>query len=242
MRYPKWTPKELIDEITRYDEAPTLGQVNADFVCICRLLATRPEMESIWPWLLQTGIRDPWAPDGFLATLWESLAAFDASPKLSTTRYEKAMNEIAKTASILVDQLKKFEDATWFNQNPFEHLHFQHWEFSKRLAALTKRDMTEGSELVRTDLYYSTVANFPGISEHLHLLIDAATTESISQRFRMTVSKKSKDFRTYFIRAVAHHIRSNHDEGEYSPSKVATICSVALDDADITSDLVRKLV
>jgi hypothetical protein len=239
MRYPDWAPADVIKCIELYDqlarERDGYEAAHCDYMAaLWRRLATRPEMESVWPWILEKTELPLYENGEFFSGLGITIERFNVLPKLSGVAYEKEMIQIAEMAAALSPRLKKFEASTSLHGNPFVDIH---WNIHKSM------ELMDRFETGQTPLFYMLNAEFPSIAEHLDRLEAEARKEALFQASRLRVSRKSNDFRAYFIREVNCHFMTFNAKGDHSPSpsKVATICSVALDDPDITPDLVRKV-
>lgn len=232
MKFPNWAPSALFPAVEHYAEEGRKGGENAPQ---CALLAemwqrllTRPEMESIWPWIIEVtdGI-ELYGRMGFFREFGMSIERFHVLPKLSEAAYATEMEEIAKMAVALSDRLKQFESCVP-GGNPFAALHMplRKWD---ELSLLMKDNLEMLPKMMR---------QFPSMTEMLDLLTLEARKEAELQIDRLPVSRKSKELKPFLIREVLAYFRSF--ENGYSPSKIATICSVALEDASIDGGLIGK--
>lgn len=239
MKLPKWAPPELANTSELFEQQAKVEGAN---VARCMQLSgmwsrlvTRPEMEAVWPWISKTKASFQFfEPYGFVYQFGAAVENFYAAPRLSEKAYAKEMREIATLASILAERLEKFEARMRYAVgDPFSphNLLPTHLSDPYQVAEPDKFNSEQS-------LRHHRLANVT-IAEHLRFLEKAAGEEEKEQLSRLRVSRKANDFRTYLIREVAAYFLSMLEEAP--PSKIATICSVALDDPDITPDLVRKI-
>lgn len=232
MKFPNWAPRILLGAVEHYEGEARKGGPNAPQ---CELLAamwqrllTRTEMESVWPWILETTQDfELYERMGFFYEFAMDIERFYALPKLSEAAYAVEMEEIAKMAAALSGRLKQFESPVP-SGNPFWRLHMP-WSRWDELSKLLWNNMS---------LLPKVAGQFPTITEMLDLLKDEAKKEAELQLSRLPVSRKTKELKPYLIREVIAYFK--YFDNGYSPAKIATICSVALDDAAIDGGLVGK--
>lgn len=234
MKLPKWAPEILGGAIDHYEAHAEKGGIDAPQ---CKLLAeiwqrllTRPEMESVWPWILETTAEfELYDRMGFFYEFAMSIERFYALPKLSEAAYALEMEEISKMAAALSARMRKFE-APVPGGDPFGFVNMpmSKWEGLSRL-------LIESDKL---DLLPKILGQFEPITELLDMLADETKKESELQMHRLPVSRKSRELKPFLIREMVTYFK--YFNNGYSPSKIATICSVALDDATIDGGLVGK--
>jgi hypothetical protein len=244
MKYPDWIPASVAEWINRYEEALSSGNypetVPLEFE-IWRRLLTRPEMESVWDFILAT-VDHPESlltNGGLTGKINRAIRYFFTSPRLSPADYKREMLEIAKMADALANKLKKFYDAA-SPHNPFTYRALLN---SDQLAIVSKRLGKENDD----DRGWWKIGNrldycLPQFDFQLKGLANRAKLESEDQSYKMPLPRKINDenlFRTYFIKVVGDYFFVQC--ADYSPTRLATFCSVALDDPDVTPDLARKL-
>lgn len=232
MKFPSWAPSVLCEAVEHYESAARKGGENAPqyelLAGIWQRLLTRPEMESVWPWILETtGQFELYRRMGFFNEFSMSIERFYALPKLSEAAYAIEMEEIAEMAAALSGRLKKFETSVP-GGNPFYRLHLP-WERWDKLTKLLMDNM---------QLFPKVIKEFPSVTQLLDLLRDDAKKEAELQLSRLAVSRKSKELKPFLIREVVTYFK--YFDNGYSPSKIAAICSVALDDASIDGGVVGK--
>lgn len=235
MRFPTWAPQILIGAIEQYEQKgreadgdPEQCKLLAD---IWRRLLTRPEMEMVWPWIYQTtaGI-ELYDRRGFFFRVGTDVERFYKLPKLSQPAYSREMMDISNMAAALALRVKQFS-FPGLNSSPFDSTVMrleQQWK--------VRGELNNAEEF---NLFFKLIAEFPNIHEHLERLRDDAELESELQLARLPVSRKASDFRAYFIREVSEYF--GVFPNGHSPSRIATICSVALEDPDIDVALIRAL-
>lgn len=239
MKIPHWAPSELANASELFEQQ---AKVEGADVARCMQLSgmwfrllTRPDMETVWPWISRTKTSFQFfEPYGFVYQFGVAVENFYACPRLSEKAYAKEMREIAALASILAERLERLEARMPYGVgDPFS----PHKLLPTHLA--DPYQVTEPNEFnPEQSLLHHRLASVT-ITEHLRYLEKAAEVEEKEQHSRLRVSRKANDFRTYLIREVAAYFLWILEEAP--PSKIATICSVALDDPDVTPDLVRKI-
>ena len=224
MSYPKWVPPTIVQCLNEYrngNQAQAPDDAPSQLAEIWHRLATRPEMEAVWHFIAQFD-NDNYFPlvanGGLFGNINRRLRAYHAAPKLSPTDYHDEMTEIARMAAALSAKLKKFSATDLGYYNPFP----PH-------ALLDKAANAVGYDL-------------PPIDAQLIALANTAKAEAVDQFRRFPLPRKVNDknaLRTYFIRIVSDFFFVTYSD--FAPSRLAIFCSVALDDPDITPDLIRKL-
>lgn len=243
MSYPKWVPASIVGRLAEYAEIKRGGHTwetfNTEFD-IWHRLATRPEMEPVWDFVVKCVPVDELTTNGGLTgNINRAIRYFHTSPRLSPPDYKKEMLEIAKLADALSLKLRKFceADAVY---NPFPY----HSIFNSEQLEIAAKRLSESissrrdREIFRYKLDYSV----PMLDFQLKGLANKAKTEAEDQSYRLSLPRKINDenlFRTYFVKKVGDYFFLHY--ADYSPSRLAIFCGVALDDPDVTPDLVRKL-
>lgn len=254
MTYPKWAPIEIISYVKEHELRLTFQQeCQADEkevlqrdIEMWRRLITRPEMEALWKIINgnpEDEILMPRATE-VLNQVGDIRKAYDAVDKISIKDYKQDLKEIADLASKLSKKLFKYNAASDEN-NPFL---YRLLLANENLNVLSKvlKPKTYDPELRdlwwcgRPEHYIDHV--LPSIDKLLKLLSDAAKEEMEGKKLRLNLPTKVRAetaFRTYFIKSIGFYLTRLCNQ--YSPSAIATFCSVALDDDTITADLAGKL-
>lgn len=240
--YPNWVPLQIVERVQEYEEIIRTGDKWPSFDCeynIWRRLATRPEMESVWNFITGTvGSESLLTNGGLSGKVNRAIRYFFSSPRLSPADYKKEMLEIAKLANTLSKKIKKFCDAGPYN--PFEYaMVFTNEQLKISLERLgEKYDDNRG----RSWNGYYLDSCMPTFDYQIKGIANRAQIESLEQTHKLRLPRKVKDenlFRTYFIKVIGDYFFVSC--ADYSPARLATFCSVALDDIDISPDLARKL-
>lgn len=238
MKLPSWAPTELADLCRAFDQIAEEGGADAEQ---CRMLSamwlrllTRPEMELVWPWIMRlTAGHDLYDRQfGFVSQFGVIVESFHTCPRLSQQSYAKEMREIAEMASALATRLETLEARVPYGVgDPFDPY---------EMLPEHLRDPYQGNGPFNPEQsrQYHWLASRT-ISEHLRSLEEKANLEEKEQHSRLPVSRKANDFGAYLIRELDKYFRSFSED--VSPSKLATICSVALDDPRKNGDFVSKI-
>jgi hypothetical protein len=243
MNYPKWVPASIVGRLAEYAEVKRSGRIwetfNIEFD-IWHRLATRPEMEPVWDFIVKCVPADELTTNGGLTgNIDRAVRYFHTSPRLSPPDYKKEMLEIAKLADALSLKLRKFCEAdTVYNPFPYHSI------FNSEQLDITAQRQKEpiSSRRDRGLFRYKLDYCVPLLDVQLKGLANRAKTEAEDQAYRLALPRKVNDenlFRTYFVKKIGDYFFLHC--ADYSPSRLAIFCGVALDDPDITPDLVRKL-
>lgn len=248
MIIPKWVPAAIANCVIEYEReflANTQvhradGKQGPSIREIWVRLATRPEMEVVWNFI--SSIETPsnlTANGGLLGIVNRKVRSYATSPKLTPTGYKEELQEIAKAADGLARKLRKFTAAGEARHNPFP-LDSLLTDAQLRRAGrmIAQERVADGGRAIAGALNYW----LPQIDDQLVGLAARARAEASDQFHRVRLPRKVNDkntFRTYFIHAIADYFFKSC--ADYSPTRISIFCSVALDDADITADLVAKL-
>ena len=183
---------------------------------------------------------------GLVAKLDRNMRAFDEAPILSPQEYKEEMLEISKMAEKLSVKLKKFNDA-YFLYDPFvNQTMFSREQIETIAEKLVNPKFFESKKSYQSER--SITAHLldhylPPFNVQLHNLSMRAKSEFEDPHHRLhRLPRKVSDnnvFRTYFISVVRNIFLA--DFGDGSHTRLATFCSVALDDPEITPNLVRKI-
>jgi len=257
--FPTWTPIAFQNLINGYNEflSDSRSSEHADLEAIKRdaeiwtRLTTRPEMESVWKFILARDefsfFADPEnlarANGGLVAKLGRYLRAYHSAPILSEREYKNEMLEISKLAERLSGKLKKFCDAG-FSQNPFSNSSMFTFEEIERFGRFIDPKLFENKKhSTRSITAYLLDLRLPLVNHQLHALALRAKNELNDPRHKLQrLPRKVGDanvFRTYFISVVRNIFLGDFADGSHA--RLATFCSVALDDPEITADLVRQI-
>ncbi len=204
-------------------------------------LATRPEMEVFWQDFLECLHKNaPDMDDGRIyMEIFEIVSLkeeYFSSARLTEKEYEEELNDISELADALSKKTRKFTSFPAFN-NPFKFSRF-----------FTEGEFDLFSSKVHHDGYLNMVSRekrFEHITPPMHKMFenlrDYSKEEATRKHSRMELPRRVRAknaFRTYFVQEVASRFAPIYKGN--APSKIATFCSVALDDPDINSDMVRK--
>lgn len=248
MNIQPWVPASIAERVSEYERQITEisnGDISYNdaekFISeIWIRLATRPEMHAVWTFISQFGEPSKLVSNGgMLGIINRNVRRYFSNPKLTPVAYKDEMVEIAKLADMLARKLSKFSNIGASQQNLFTlHAMLSDLEFRRASelidpAILSTRSLSVGAALN---------SFLPRIDEQLRGLASHARSEASEQMYRLRLPRKVNDkhtFRTYFIRNIADYFFTFG--ADYSPTRISIFCSVALDDADITPDLVSKL-
>lgn len=247
MIYQNWAPAEIIDYLNELSEYRGGGALSEDEALLAKRfhemwtrLVTRPEMEFVWRFIVERA-GDTFSlrtNGGLLARVNGVTRDFEENPKFSPKAYEEEMHEIAKLADTLARKLRKFSNAG-SPYNPFPlHSLLDSAQVERARHMMHPDILARRRELAPFSLTYW----LPTIDEQLARLASNAAAEAEHQAHKLKLPRKVNDkntFRTYFINVVRDYFFCMY--ADYSPARLATFCSVALDDPDITANLVGKL-
>jgi hypothetical protein len=259
MKFPAWAPSSITDLIDEAEKDLQNGRTltPSDREAIQRnaemwtRLVTRPEMESVWRFIWGrssfTIFATPkmlLANGGLVGTINRKVYSYETDPRMSDKDYENDLLEIARLAEGLSNKLKKYCDIEdW--RNPFPPS-----------ALLTQEERDAVSGILRPEYFQhkKTYQSNAGLAGHIldsrlpkldsliRRLAEKAREEAGEKAARLNnLPRKVGDknvFRTYFISIVKDYFMTQYHD--YSPTRIATFCNVALDDPEITPDLVRK--
>ena len=240
MKFPTWSPKELIEYYKYISEQNTPDRQKTKDI-IYRL-STRPEMKKVWEWFMSKDMHFPiMANGGLIGKFINALTVFEQAAKVPTSERNKDFDEIQRLAFKLSVKLNKYKDEVHaFNQ----YTALIPYSYDSGLISLLKENHQEKLTERKLKQHESrfTFWNFllPPISEVLMSLSAAAKqSDSKSGGIFPTKIKQDSALVTYLVNIFYNGILMNIYE--YPPSIVATFISVALDDATITTDRVRKI-
>ncbi|WP_292935538.1 hypothetical protein [Noviherbaspirillum sp.] len=251
MDFKHWVPEEIVKLVKDYEEYLQKNDLPEDVRSefsfkaeMWKRLATRPEMERIWQFMIKRSEHGAFplhSRGGLVGRIERGLDSFKLNPRLSEKDYENEMLEIAKMAGALANKLRKFCEAESFH-NPFSYsgiLSIEQRDHAKKMIRPELLENKYGND--RFYVSFNLDHHLPLFSTQLENIADRAKNESREQEHRLKLPRKSNDknvFRTYLIRLIGEHFFVQYTDD--SPSRIATFCSVALDDPEITADLVRK--
>lgn len=252
MRMPSWAPTPLAEWLESYikhaeEHGPRFVECEGvpELKDIwCRLL-TRPEMEVVWKYIEEAETSLSLTSNGgLLGTVNRAIEYYISARRISPAHYKEEMADIASLAEALARKIKNYSSANsfgLFNPFPIDSLMSKDQLFSA--GKMLRSDFLEPSPVTGVSRT-ATALNWhlPAAHEILEGLARRASNESEHQSSRLRLPTKTKGatvFRTYFARYVADWLVMHRLD--YSPTKIATFCSVALDDPDLTPDLIRKI-
>lgn len=262
MIFPSWTPTAFQEKINDYhrfiadgnsSEHPEIEAIRSQSEMWTRLM-TRPEMEDFWKFVFSKKYISVFAEPkmlastngGMVAKLNRYVNAFNAAPILSPQEYKDEMLEISRLAARLSAKLKKFCDAD-FLYNPFLNRSLFTSEQVERFGTKAiNPKFFENKRGYQTEVSMTRHLlddYLPPITDQLQNLALRAKSELDDPHHRLPrLPRKVGDanvFRTYFISVVRHILLLEFADGSHA--RLATFCSVALDDPGITAELVRRI-
>lgn len=175
---------------------------------------------------------------GLLATVNRAVRNYEENPKFTRRGYEEEMHEIAKLADTLARKLSKFSNAGAC-YNPFPLHSLLDSEQIERARLMMHPDILSRRRALAP---FSLTYYLPAIDKQLTRLSKSAIEEAVRQSSKLRLPRKVNDkntFRTYFTKVIVDFFFITY--ADYSPSRIAIFCSVALDDPDITPNLVGKI-
>jgi hypothetical protein len=256
MKYLSCVPAYMLELFSKYEEISNSSKDPKQWKYLktfqfeydlWQRLATRPEMESVWILLANAmpsqhiaSLNEIIANGGLVARANHAIRCFNTSAHLSPVNYKKEMVEISLLAKTLSNKLKKFcASASASTNKPFTYgslLSSDQMQHVMGIVESNELHFNEQNFNFRLDHY------FPPMDELLKQLSAVAEQESKDQTHRLKLPKKINDetlFRTYFVRVMGDFFYEYC--ANYSPSMLSIFCRCALDDPNITPDLVRRL-
>jgi hypothetical protein len=249
MSFHDWAPISLIQRINEYDAflADDSNSKNIKFKQIAsdaemwRRLATRPEMKEVWLFISGlTDTRSLTTNGGLIGVIGRELNSYRENPKFTVKEYELEMLAIAKLAKSLSKKLQKFSEPH-ATQNPFRFSYHLNSEQLEKAGDIIKSELLEGA-FKKSNIAHLLDSHMPNINSQLNGLERRAKDESKEQYHRIKLPRRTRDknvYRTHFISLIKDYFFREY--ADYSPSRISIFCSVALDDSEISLDLVRKL-
>ncbi|MDQ1923210.1 hypothetical protein [Massilia pseudoviolaceinigra] len=248
MSFPNWAPPEIIEYLTELSDYRRLGVLSEDEAAITlrfhemwTRLITRTEMELVWRFIIGLDnqvICTLRTNGGLIATVNRAMRNYEENPKFTQRGYKEEMQEIARLADILARKLSKFSNAG-ASYNPFPLHSLLDSEQIERARLMMHPDILSRR---RTLAPFSLTYYLPAIDKQLTRLSKNAIEEAVQQSNKLRLPRKVNDkntFRTYFTKVIVDFFFITY--ADYSPSRIAIFCSVALDDPDITPNLVGKI-
>jgi hypothetical protein len=240
-KFPDWAPPQIVDAIafmqaddSRHEQFSGYQDNLGRMIEMWTRLSTRPEMKPVWEWYFASDLSKIFGFHDHRSLFYCASVideVFPVAPKLSSQAYKVEMNEIAALANKLADKMRKFDFPT---ENTFA-LH-------NIVSPLYLDDADDATNEDRLSSWMDATRHFdrwiPSMPDLLNRIEAFAIREGHEQWSRLPMSRKVNGpsaYRSFFIRTVAYHF-------DRSPARIAIFCSVALDDPDITADMVRKLI
>lgn len=239
MKFEKWAPLLVREALDRWEKSPlhsTQPEYAQTMQDIWRNLASKEEMKNEWLWIIQTA-PDPRDGDpSFVDAIDIGMMDFFSLPHLSEPVYSEEMREIAELSEKLASKLEKFNSYLPF-RNPFSPNMLFTEEYRDRFPLLINGDVESDQRLE-----FLLGIGLPTAYDQARRIADRATEEASKPFSRLELSRKAKDesaFRSYFITRVANFFAIVHMQ--YSPTRLATICRLALNDSAIDPRMVNRL-
>ena len=240
MKFPTWSPADLIERYKFISEQNSPDSQKIKEI-IFRLL-TRPEMEKVWQWIYAQYMPLPiMVNGGVVGRFLYALDRFDKAGKYPASERSNDFDEIQRLAFKLSVKLNKYKDEMHiFN----EYTALIPPSYDRLLISFLKEKHQEKiaeRKLQKREVRFP-IWNFllPPISELLKSL-SLAVKESDAELGKIFPTKINQDsaLATYLVNFFYKQIYMGGLD--HPPSVVATFISVALDDATITTDRVRKI-
>ena len=265
LKYPKWAPIELIELLSSFDTEKTefkdskldLDSLNSfawnegytnwpeyekvlDFKkeAILRL-ATRPEMESVWSWVLKQNFRLKISANGGLigdflrkVDMWPSAAQV---PQAERAEDYKLIRQYAKLLAI---KLQKYRGE---NQPINSYFLLFPSSFKEKYTKYVETAALKNGNKSNFISFNQLATILPPLSELLNQLAIYVRDEKneLPPYFPKKVTAENA-FRTYLINNMVDRIYSFGSTPP--PTIVSKFIGVALDDYSVTPDIVRKSV
>lgn len=249
MIFHSWVPKSVVNQVTTYFNQPSgatkfeikTGDGVLDVAEMWKRLAMCHEMETVWKFI---STRNPsielTSNGGLLGKVNRAMASYLENPKLTPADYKTEMKEIAKLSELLARKIKKFDGENGaYTTFPLHSLLNNHQLAQAEI--MMRPEVVSGNNVMRGKCWILDYC-MPSISTQIEALAKIADSESKQQNMRFKLPRKVKGknaFRTYFVRIVADYFFCMY--ADYSPARLSIFCSTALDDVEITPDLIRKL-
>ena len=241
MNFPKWAPVGLVEYYNSFTELESLELIN-DKQMIFRLI-TRPEMESVWSWVEKQDMCLPLMSNGgMVGRFLNALESFEKTAKLPASERVQDFNEIQQLASQLYIKLDKYKGETHaFNQYAALIPECYDAFLVSSLKETYQQKLIDRKKSRHETRFPFWNSYLPPISELLkQLSLAAKKSDSELSKIFPTKIKQNSALNTYLVN-VFYNSHLLVDNGDYPPSIVATFISVALDDATVTADKVRKI-
>jgi hypothetical protein len=241
MGYPEWAPTEIVDAL---NENMKIGGRRLESHDMWERLVTNAEMKSFWEWLgtQKTGL-PLFSNGGLVGRINREVATFKHGRKLSNTSYRNEMLKITKLAKALSKEIAAFRRRAPGDLDPFPVSAFLTNSDIDRTTPIFREEFLVDCETygVKRRMTQCLIdSNFPSIDKQLVELGRYAEEESKRQFYKLNLPRKVNDknvFRTYFIKLVIDQFAFIHLD--YSPSRIAVFCSVALEDPQIDLSMVQ---
>jgi hypothetical protein len=263
LKYPKWTPKELIDLLSSFemeervfkDSKIDLDSLNSfawnkglsnwsEYEQVLNFkkeaifrLATRPEMESVWSWVLKQNFKlKISANGGLIGDFLRKIDMWHSAAQVPQAEREEDYNLIRQYAKLLVVKLQKYRGE---NQPINSYISLFPLSFKDKYTKYVEKAALENENKSNLLTLNQLATILPPLSELLNQLAIYVRDEKneLPPYFPKKVTAENA-FRTYLINNMIDRIYSLGSIPP--PSIVSKFIGVALDDYSVTPDIVRK--
>lgn len=253
MSFPIWAPITLVEWLEDYPNDARFSSATAserdgvpDLRDMWLRLLTRPEMEAIWNFVApRHSSLSLVANGGILGKINRDILGYGEARRVSPSEYMEEMNEIATLASALARKLRAYSGPSNRPNNYYNPFHIDYILNNNdllRIEGILSSEYVGEYELTGGRISGAVLREtLPQLGTMLTRLSAIASNEAECQDHRLLLPKKVKGtnaFRTYFIKEISDFF--SIQLLDFSPTRIATFCCVALDDPLITPDLVRK--
>lgn len=263
MIYQDWAPKGLVELLLNLEQSKVdfqseeykkndLEQYAQDqgYLCwkdfdatkslqidILKRLLTRMEMIPIWEWVeMQNFSIQITANGGMIGNFLNKIEEWNKAAKQTRLERESDFKEIAHHAKSLSRLLKKYSGE---NQAFSTYSTLIPSDYDQQLKQMLHPNLVSKIEKKPHYIRFLWMRLLPPINVILERLKNSAkeSTSELSSNFPTKINANNA-FRTYLINVLVDYFLKW--TGEAKPTIIATFMSVALDDASINADTIRK--
>ena len=228
MIYPDWSPKEVVDWFEN-----SVDKKSDDTLMVKRLL-TRAEMKPVWIWHEENHFISPIARAGLVGMLFKLIDTFENLVKKPTSERVEDFEEIKKLSLLLARKLKVYKNEfVGFNSyNALIPREFGDKLIDVLISQECKEKIQENTLAQGRFIYWDYfLPPLDDLIESLSKRIDSSEAE-LSWSYPTKI-RQASSLRTFLI--------NNFLSYNCMPIPlIATFLSVALDDAALDEDIVRK--